>query len=84
MKRNRTRVWLIDPEAQKVSECEDTRHIESLISEVVGDAAECYKLDNDDNLLWVSNTDTNSRYAYYFERMFWPFQCEAFLPWSYR
>lgn len=40
-----------------------------LISDVVGEHAECYPLDNHDNVLWYSNVPTNPRFAYYFEGM---------------
>jgi hypothetical protein len=71
------RVWVIDPVQQRVSEI-DSAHIESLISEIVGDDAESFKLDNHDNVVWMSDTDTNSRYAYYWEGMLYPFDVKRY------
>jgi hypothetical protein len=72
-----TKVWLIDPVKRSVAEIEN-HHIPSLVSETVGDDAECYKLDNHDNVVWLSDTDTNKRYAYYFEGMDFPFDVRRY------
>jgi hypothetical protein len=74
---NTTKVFLIDPVKQSVSEIEN-HHIPSLISENVGADADCFKLDNHDNVLWCSDTDTNSRYAYYFEGMDYPLDVKRY------
>ena len=65
------KAWIIDPQKQKVIErpVEPREKWESLIDEVVGDFAECYKLDNFGNALWCTDEDTNERYAWYFEGM---------------
>jgi hypothetical protein len=68
MARSPTKVWLLDPVKRSVVEI-DNHHISSLISENVGEDADCFKLDNHDNVVWLSDTDTNSRYAYFFEGM---------------
>jgi hypothetical protein len=44
----------------------------------VGDDADCLPLDNHDNVLWYSDTATNPRYAYYFERMNDPFNIRRY------
>ena len=64
--KSRAKVWLIDPIFQSISEVH-TRHLESFIAENVGADAECYKLDNNDNVVWMSDIDTNARYAYFWE-----------------
>jgi hypothetical protein len=71
------KVWLIDPVTQSITPKQGT-HIESMISEIVGEDAECFKLDNHDNVVWVSDTDTNSRYAFYFEGMDYPFSVRRY------
>ena len=70
----RARVWEIDPVARSITPREP-EHIPDLVSEVVGPGAEWLKLDNNDNGMWVGNTPTNPRYAYYLERMGPPY-CE--------
>jgi hypothetical protein len=72
-----TKVWLIHPVKQSVSEI-DNPHIPSLVSETVGDDAECFKLDNNDNVIWLSDTDTRKRYAYYFEGIPYPFSLKRY------
>ena len=60
------KAWIIDPEKQTITERQvSAREWESLISEIVGDDAEPFTLDNYGNKLWYSDTDTNDRYAYY-------------------
>jgi hypothetical protein len=64
----RPRAWEIDPVTQSVTPQEYER-IKPIISEIVGVDAKALRLDNSDNVVWVSEVPTNSRYAYYFERM---------------
>ena|ERR1700693_6451933 len=71
------KVWLIDPVKQSVSQI-DNFHIPSLVSEIVGDDAECYKFDNNDNVVWMTDTNSNSRYAYYWEGMPYPFDVKRY------
>lgn len=71
------KVWLIDPVKQSVAEI-DNAHIPSLVSQLVGDDAECYKLDGKQNVVWMTDTDTNARYAYYFEGMDYPFSVKRY------
>jgi hypothetical protein len=66
------RAWLINPINQTITEI-DSPHLPSLISETVGQDAEAYKLDNNNNVCWMSETDTSSRYAYFWEGMDYPF-----------
>jgi hypothetical protein len=79
------KVLLIDPTRQQVHEI-DSHHIESLISGRVGEDAECLRLDSE-NVICVSDIDTNDRYAYYLE-MPYPFDGRALfqgsnrLPWK--
>lgn len=71
-----TKVWIIDPVKQSLAElC--TPNIASLVNEVVGDDAECFKLDTANNVVWMSETDTNKRYGYYFE-MDYPFSVRRY------
>jgi hypothetical protein len=72
-----TKVWVIDPVKQSITEI-DNPHLPSLVSETVGDDAECFKLDNNDNVIWLSDTDTNKRYAYYLEGMPYPFSVRRY------
>jgi hypothetical protein len=72
-----TKVWLIDPVKQSIAEI-DNPHIPSLVSETVGDDAECFKLDNNDNVVWMSDTDTNKRFAYYWDGMPYPFDVKRY------
>ena len=69
-------VWLIDPVRQSITEI-DTPHLESLVSATVGDDADCFRLDTKYNVAWMSDTDSNPRYAYYFEGMDCHVQCQA-------
>jgi hypothetical protein len=71
------KVFLIDPVQQSISEIASP-YLPSLVSELVGDSAECYKLDNNDNVVWLSDTDTNERYGFYFEGMPDPFSVLRF------
>jgi hypothetical protein len=48
------------------------------VSEIVGYDAECYKLDNNDNVVWMSDTDTNLRSAYYLEGLPYPFNVKRY------
>jgi hypothetical protein len=65
-----TKAWIIDPETQSITEKESRpQEIGSLISEVVGEGAECCKLDLCGNAMWYSDTDTNDRFAYVVEGM---------------
>jgi hypothetical protein len=72
-----TIVFLIDPVHRAVFEIENA-HIPSLVSEIVGEDAECYKLDSHDNVLWMSHTNTNPRYAYFWEGMPYPFEVKRY------
>jgi hypothetical protein len=65
------KAWVIDPVDQSITLSHE-KHIESLVSEIVGDDAEDFNLDLN-VIWWRNNTDTNDRYAYYFERMGDPF-----------
>jgi hypothetical protein len=64
----RAKAWIIDPVNQSIT-LKEGPNFKSLIPEIVGDDAESLKLDNHDNVVWVSDTDTNERYAYWFEGM---------------
>src|ERR1700751_5476911 len=64
----RAKAWIINPEKQSITEVQEP-NMKSLVPEIVGDDAEPLGLDNHDNVLWCSDTDTNERYAYYFEGM---------------
>jgi hypothetical protein len=58
------KAWIIDPENQSITETElNSGKIDSLVCEIVGDDAESFRLDNYNNMLWFSETDTNDRYA---------------------
>ena len=70
----RAKVWEINPETRSITPREP-EHIPDLISEVVGPDAKFLELDNNDNVIWVSNTPTNPRFAFYFEMMGPPY-CE--------
>lgn len=70
------KAWIIDPETQSITEKQEP-NMKLLIPEIVGDDAECFKLDNHDNVLWCSDTDTYERYAYYFE-MPYPFNVRRY------
>jgi hypothetical protein len=71
------RAWLINPVNQSATEV-DSLNLASLIDETVGNDAEAYKLDNSENVCWMSNTDTNSRYAYFWEGMCSPFDYKRY------
>jgi hypothetical protein len=71
------RAWLIDPVSQSITEI-DTPHLPSLIDEYVGADAEPYKLDTENNVVWMSDTDSNSRYAYFWEGMVYPFDVKRY------
>lgn len=77
MEKQTTKVWLIDPVKRSVSEM-DNQNIPSLVSETVGEDADCFTLDTHNNVLWMSDTDTNSRYAYFFEGMDYPFDVKRY------
>lgn len=72
-----SKVWLIDPETRTISE-RDSQDLPSLIPDEVGADAECLRLDGRDHVLWVSDTDTNFRHAYYFEGMDHSFNVRRF------
>jgi hypothetical protein len=67
------KVFLIEPVHQSISQLHSA-NIPSLVSETVGEDAECYKLDSADNVVWMTLTKTNNRYAYFFEGMPYPFE----------
>jgi hypothetical protein len=71
------KAWLINPVTKTVGEI-DSPHVPSLISEAVGKDAEAFKLDNNNNVLWLSEIETNSRYAFYFEGMPYPFDVKRY------
>jgi hypothetical protein len=71
------KVWLIDPTNQSISEI-DNPHIPSLVADLVGDDAESFKLDNNDNVALMSDTDTNTRYAYFWDSMPYPFNVRRY------
>jgi hypothetical protein len=66
------KVWTIDPVNQRVTEISNP-NLPSLVDETCGDDAECYRLDGTQNVVWMSDTDSNQRYAYYWEGMDFPF-----------
>jgi hypothetical protein len=72
-----TKVWVIDPVKQTVSEI-DNPNIPSLVAETVGDNADCFKLDGKQNVVWMSDTDTNARYAYFWEGMDYSFSVKRY------
>jgi hypothetical protein len=49
-----------------------------LIAETVGEEGDCYKLDNGGNVVWMSDADINSRYAYFWEGMPYPFNVRRY------
>ena len=59
----RAKAWIINPEDQSITEVEEP-NMKSLVPEIVGDDAEPFKLDNHNNVVWLSDTDTNDRYAF--------------------
>jgi hypothetical protein len=65
------KVWTINPVCQLVTEISNP-NLPSLVDETCGDDAECYRLDGTQNVVWMSDTDTNSRYVYYWQ-MPYPF-----------
>ena len=71
------KVFRIDPVNQSIAEIAHA-HISSLVSTIVGDDADCYKLDNHDNVVWMSDTDTNKRFAYSWDGMPYPFDVKRF------
>ena len=77
MKKLIPKVWLIDPVKQSVTQI-DTPDIPSLIAETVGEGGDCYKLDNSGNVVWMSDADSNSRYAYFWEGMPYPFDVRRY------
>jgi hypothetical protein len=72
--RFKPRAWEIDPVTQRVT-LQDYEDIKLMIHEIVGPDAKALDLDNHDNVLRASDVPTNSRFAYYFERMGPPY-CE--------
>ena len=62
------KVWLIDTVKQSIREI-DNPNIPSLVAEVLGGDSECFNLDNNSNVVWMTDTDSNSRYAYFWEAM---------------
>src|ERR1700732_2949677 len=71
------KVWLIDPVKQKISEI-DSLNIPSLVGETLGDDVECFKLDNNNNVVWMTDTDSNPRYAYFWDAMPYPFDVKRY------
>jgi hypothetical protein len=69
--------WLINPVNQSATEI-DSLNLASLIDQTVGNDAEAYMLDNNNNVVWMSDTDTNSRYAYFWEGMCSPFDYKRY------
>ena len=63
-----SKAFIIDSVHQTISQMNNP-NVQALITEIVGIDAEQYNLDNHDNFVYVSDTNTNSRYAYYFEGM---------------
>ena len=76
-KPNPAKAWIIDPTKQSISEVSNP-DMHSLVVESVGEDADCYKLDNNSNVVWMSDVDTNSRYAYYWEGMDYPFSVKHY------
>jgi hypothetical protein len=76
-KKQIAKVWVIDPIRQSVSEISNP-HLPSLVDETCGDDSECYRLDGTQNIVWMSDTDTNARYAYFFEGMCYPFDVKRY------
>jgi hypothetical protein len=74
MNKFKPKAWEIDPVTQRVTP-QDYEDIKPMIHEIVGPDARAFNLDNHDNVLWASDVPTNSRFAYYFERMGPPY-CE--------
>lgn len=71
------KVFIIDPVYQGISEVSNP-HIPSLIDEIVGVDAECFKFySSHDNVTWLSDIDTNNRYGYYWE-MPYPFHVRRY------
>ena len=71
------KAWVIDPLLQSVTEMKNP-YMPALVSPIVGDDAECYKLDTHDTVVWMSDTDTNKRYAYYWAGMDYPFDVRRY------
>jgi hypothetical protein len=71
------KAWIIDPVKQSVSELASP-YFPSLVEPIVGADAECYKLDTHDTVVWMSDTDTNKRFAYYWEGMDYPFNVRRY------
>jgi hypothetical protein len=70
------KAWVIDPIERSITPRHE-KHIESLVSEIVDEDAEYFDLDLN-VIWWCSNTDTNDRYAYYFERIGDPFSVRRY------
>jgi hypothetical protein len=70
------KAWIIDPETKSITEIQEP-NMKLLVPEIVGDDAESFNLDNNDNVVWLSDTDTNERYAFYFE-MPYPFDVRRY------
>lgn len=71
------KVFIIDPVTQSITAV-DNPHIPSLIDEIVGVDADCFKLDSHDNVTWLSDIDTNNRFGYYWEGMDYPFNVRRY------
>jgi hypothetical protein len=72
------RAFIVDPIAQSITEAEYPKgRLEQLIEEVVGESAESFSLDQN-CILWASDVNTNERFAFYFERMLYPFNVRRY------
>jgi hypothetical protein len=71
------RAWVIDPLLQSITEMKHP-YMPALIEPIVGLDAECYKLDGKQNVVWMSDIDTNKRWAYYWEGMDYPFNIKRY------
>jgi hypothetical protein len=76
-KKRTAKVWVIDPIRQSVLEISNP-NLPSLIDQTCGADAECYMLDGTQNVVWMSDTDTNARWAYFFEGMCYPFDVKRY------
>ena len=71
------KAWLIDPRNQSITQISNP-HFPSLVSQFVGEDAECYKLDSKQTVVWMSDTDIYKRYAFYFEGMDYPYDVRRY------
>ena len=49
-----------------------------MISQVLGDDAECYTLDGRDNVIWLPDPSSIERYAFFLEGMDYPFNVRRY------